>query len=138
MRHDITLDHGLRQITVVISGPCSVEDMRTVQRAVAATPGFDPDLAQLADFSGVENFNASILDLIALARSAPFSRHAVRAYVATPSWAFGMLRKFALAAETIGYDNVQVFNEPAKARAWLAARRAAQVAAEAEHHAPVV
>lgn len=138
MRHAIAIDPASRQITVVIAGPCTVEDMRAVQRAVAATPGFDPDLAQLADFSAVENFDASILDLISLARSAPFSRHTARAYVATPSWAFGMLRKFALAAETIGYANVQVFNDPAKARAWLAERRATQVAAEAEKHAPVV
>jgi len=138
MRHEIAIDPENCQITVVISGPCTVEDMRTVQRAVAATPGFDPELAQLADFSAVENFNASVLDLIALARSAPFSRHATRAYVATPSWAFGMLRKFALAAETIGYGNVRVFNDPAKARAWLAERRASRIAAEAEKHAPVV
>lgn len=122
MHHEIQIDRDRRLATVVVSGSCTVEDMRTVQRAVAAAPGFEPGFSQLGDFSAVTDFNGSVLDLISLARSAPFAPDAIRAYVATPAWAFGMLRKYTLASETIGRGGVQVFHDRASALAWIEAR----------------
>lgn len=138
MHHEITLDCERRLVCVTVTGPCTVEDMREVQRAVAATPGFEPTFSQLGDFSGVTQFEASVLDLIALARHAPFAAGAIRAYVATPSWAFGMLRKYTLASETIGRGGVRVFNDRAAALAWIEQGEAARSAEEATRQDRVI
>jgi len=124
MHYEIQIDRARRLVTVVVSGRCSVEDMRTIQRAVAAAPGFEPAFSQLGDFSAVTDFNGSVLDLISLARTAPFAPSAIRAYVATPAWAFGMLRKYTLASETIGRGGVQVFHDRPSALAWIESRAA--------------
>lgn len=126
MTYAVELDPARRITFVSVGGVCSVDDMRRVQRAVAETPGFDPSWAQLADFSDVIRFEASVLDLISLARSAPFAADAIRAYVAPADWAFGLVRSYTLASETIGKQGVGSFRDRGAALAWIAAQQAAR------------
>lgn len=130
MHYEIHIDRHSHLATVSIAGDCSVEDMRTIQHAVAHTPGFDPTLAQVCDFSGVTSFDASVLDLISLARTTPFAAGGARAYIGGPAWVFGMLRKFALASETVGRKDVQIFRDRAAALAWIKARHAERAASD--------
>jgi hypothetical protein len=110
-------------VDVTISGVCSLPELKQLQREARADPAFDPTYDALLDCSGLEDFQGSVLELMNLAGTDPFSGASRRAFFAPRDASFGILRMWAAANDVIGRRDLAVFRTRPEAEAWLQAGR---------------
>ena len=85
--------------------------------ALFADAAFEPDMAQLYDFSGVTELKVTSETLRLFARTSRFSPRARRAMVVSSDAVFGMARMYAIMSDK--EDQIQVFRDVASAMHWL-------------------
>ena len=109
-------------ILTTATGVLTDDELLDHKRALAADPGFSPDMRQLSDVRGVERLEVSpegVRLMVALDRD-----HADRlgdwklAIVTTADFVFGTARMYQSMTDE-QTEHVQVFRDMAEARAWL-------------------
>lgn len=114
------IDHALRRIHTVATGPLTFADMKAhLEMAAAAGAAAYPELidargATVSESATLDEVRRAALYLKGMALSGPLGRVAV---VADVERTFGLLRQLAIMAGDA--CRIEPFREPAEARVWL-------------------
>jgi len=119
MPYSYTIEPERRLVTVIISGVCSLPELKALQNDAKADPAFNPTYDALIDCSGLKDFEGSLLELMNLAGTDPFSGTSRRAFFSARDATFGLLRMWVAANTAIGRSDLQVFRTSKEAEAWL-------------------
>jgi hypothetical protein len=119
MPYRYTIDPERRLVTVMISGVCSLSELKALQNDARADPAFNPAYDALIDCSDLRDFEGSLLELMNLAGTDPFSGTSRRAFYSARDATFGLLRMWVAANTAIGRTDLQVFRTGKEAAAWL-------------------
>ena len=98
-------------------GVLTDQDLEDNRAALFADPAFEPDLAQLYDFSQVSALRVTSAALQRLAPTSRFAPLARRAIVVGTDEAFGMARMYAIL--TGREEWIRVFRDRESATRWL-------------------
>jgi hypothetical protein len=112
------IDASRRRVEAVANGPLLGEEIISLQREVAGSPGFDPDFDVLFDFTSISAVQISAAQINAIADQTPFGAQTRRAYVTENPVAYGLSRMFDafLGDRSTG---VEIFADRAAAELWL-------------------
>jgi hypothetical protein len=120
--HTMPIDFAIyperRLIVTTGWGVLTLDDLLDHEKRLAAHPDFVPDLAQLLDFSGVEEPRLHWKDMHAVAVGCPLGKQSRRALVAGTDEMYGIGRMYQLVADREDQD-MQVFRDGDEARRWL-------------------
>ncbi len=113
------IDKQRRLVITRAWGICTVEDALEFRRRILADKDFDPNFAQLADFTGVTGIEITPGEVRMLAWVTPFSPDSRRAIVAENPVAFGFSRIYETLRGLRGDQHVRVFRNREEALAWI-------------------
>lgn len=115
------IDQDARLVLSRAWGTLTDADLVANRDAMVADPAFDPELAQLWDFSTVDRLEITGPGVRSLAMGvSPFALTARRAIFVPHDAAFGMARMFLLMRDHDAAGAFQVFRDREHAIAWLA------------------
>jgi hypothetical protein len=117
MPADYRIDRSERVIYSRAWGVLTDQELAANRAALYADPDFEPDLAQLYDFTDVTEVQITSPALRELASTTRFSPDARRAVVVSTDVAFGMARMYSIVSGREGF--IQVFRDRASAVQWL-------------------
>jgi hypothetical protein len=92
------------------------------QERLLNDPDFDPDFAQLLDFTHVTKVDITPEDVRLAARKSVFSPHSRRALLVKDDLQFGLARMFEIHRELEGEKGIQVFRNIDEALHWIFAK----------------
>jgi hypothetical protein len=116
------IDAERRLVTVKFNGDVKAHDIIEYLERLTADPGFDSEFAELADLTQVTNTEVDFQAAMMIARDKdPFSRKAMRAFVATGSGTLGSMRMYQMARGNDG--SISVFDTTEDAKRWLGLAR---------------
>ena len=98
-------------------GVLTDQDLADNRAALFADPAFEPDLAQLYDFTDVSAIKVTSAALQRLALTSRFAPVALRAIVVSTDEAFGMARMYSILSGR--EETIQVFRDRESAVRWL-------------------
>lgn len=115
------IDKHLRIIFATVSGTFSASEMIETVRRAYGDPDYDPEFNVLSDHTKVERpvTREQLEEFVRFLKTEHRRKAPLRWAIVTKRPAsFGMMRMFAVLAESIGLE-VQVFREKSAAVAWL-------------------
>jgi len=116
MPADYRIDRSERVVYSRAWGVLTDQDLADNRAALFADPAFEPDLAQLYDFTDVTEVKVSSMALLRLSLTSRFAPTARRAAVSSDV-AFGMARRYSILS---GREQlIQVFRDRSSAIQWL-------------------
>jgi hypothetical protein len=122
MPADYHIDAERRLVTVKFDGHVRAHDIIEYLQKLSADPAFDSEFAELADLTQVTNTEVDFQAAMMIAREKdPFSRKAMRAFVATGPDTLGSMRMYQMARGNDG--SISVFHSTEEAKRWLGLAR---------------
>jgi hypothetical protein len=118
------IDRDSRLIMSTASGNFTLAEALAHDEKLEIDPQFDPDFAQLFDFSHVTRLELTSDHIRQLAQDSPFSPHTRRALLVASDAAYGLARMFEMLRESAGDTGIEVFRNLDEALDWVLARRA--------------
>jgi len=119
MPADYRIDRSKRIAFSRAWGLFTDQELADNRAALFSDPAFEPDMAQLYDFTGVTEARISSAAIRRLAPTSPFAATARRALVVSTDEVFGMARMYAILSGR--EELIQVFRDRASALRWLEA-----------------
>jgi hypothetical protein len=118
------VDAERRLITVKFDHHVGVPEVLDYLKQLKADPAFDPEFAELVDLTQVVNTDVDFQAAMMIARDKdPFSRKAMRAFVAPTAETLNSVRRYQMARGNDG--SISVFGTIEEARRWLGMGKAA-------------
>jgi hypothetical protein len=112
------VDAERRLVTVKFDRHVGVPEVLEYLEQLKADPAFDPEFAELVDLTQVVNTEVDFQAAMTIARDKdPFSRKAMRAFVAPTTETLESVRRYDMARGNDG--SISVFRTVEEARRWL-------------------
>jgi len=100
------------------SGLVTTHEVRVFRAALKADPAFRSNMKQLVDARGVERFELTSDEIAELTLTDPFTRDALRTFVAPNDEVFGLVRMYELYAN-LPPECFKVVRSVGEAYAWI-------------------
>ena len=114
-----SIDTELEIVLSTASGKLVDAELEDHQLRLSEDPGFEPHFRQLADFTGVTEFEVSAECVRRLARKNIYAEPALRAFAVPQDAGFGLARMFEILRETYGEETIRTFRSLLEARHFL-------------------
>jgi hypothetical protein len=112
------IDKERRLVLSSGSGILNLDEALSHFERLLADPEFDPTYSQLMDFSQVERFDFTAVDVQQMALRKIFSKESRRAILVPNDLAFGLARMYEILRENGGEHGVRVFRNLEAALEW--------------------
>ena len=119
-----TIDKARRLVLSSGDGALTKEDVQGRMDRLSSDPDFDPEFAQVIDFTRITTVELEPADIRRFAQRKIFSPTSRRAMIVKDDLHFGLARMFATHRELEGETGIRVFRDAEEATDWVFARTA--------------